>query len=57
MKGQPTECKKIFAEDATDNGLVSIICKQRLIQLNNKKPNNPTKNGQSSILQRVHVDG
>ena len=35
MKGQPTEWEKIFADDMTDNGLISKIHKQ-LIQLNIK---------------------
>ena len=59
MKRQPTEWEKIFANKATDKGLIPQIYKH-LLMLNIRKTNPMKKMGQRSkqtFLQRRHTDG
>ena len=59
---QPSEWEKIIANETTDKGLISKICKQ-LIQLKtnnqkNKQPNQKVgKRPKQTFLQKGHTDG
>ena len=49
MKRQPTDQEKIFANDATDKGLISKIYKQLLNSITKKQPTQ-SENGQKTYI-------
>ena len=52
VKRQPSEWEKVIADEATDKGLMSKICKQ-LIQPNARKTNNPIKNWTATCKRMI----
>ena len=55
VKRQPSEWKKIIANETIGKGLISKMCKQ-LIQLNTRKTNNPIKKWENDLNRHLSKD-
>ena len=55
MKRQPSEWEKIIANETSDKGLISKICKQ-LIQLNTRKTNTTIKKWEKDLNRRFSIE-